>query len=148
MLITIKKSGWNFFNLFFNTKNLLYWGIAYWQCCGCFRWTGKELSHTHTRNHSPPNPLPVQAGTAEFPVLYNRFLLVIHLKYTSVYMTFSSSWNLNWDPLLQDQKLVVWVLHTQFQGTCGTLSLLWMTPPGASQGTPAWQSVFFSHHYH
>ena len=57
----------------------------------------KGLSHTHTCIHSPPNPPCIQAGTwhwAEFHVLYNRFLLVIHFKYSSVYMTFPNSLNI------------------------------------------------------
>lgn len=33
---------------------------------------------------------------------------------------------------------MVWVLHTQLQGTSGTLPPLWMTPPGSVQDTPAW----------
>ena len=57
------------------------------QCCDSFWWIAKGLSHTYTCIHSPPNSPPIQPATkhwAEFPVLYNRSLLVIHFKYSSV----------------------------------------------------------------
>ena len=59
--------------------------------CDSLRWTAKGLSHTCTCIHSLPNVPPIKAGTyhwAEFHVLYNRSVLVIHFKYRSVYMTF------------------------------------------------------------
>ena len=33
------------------------------QCCDCFTWTAKGLSHTYTGIHSPPNSPPIQAAT-------------------------------------------------------------------------------------
>ena len=54
----------------------------------------KGLSHTYTCIHSPPNSPPIQAATwhwAEFPVLYSRSLLVIHFKYSRVYMSIPKS---------------------------------------------------------
>ena len=42
-----------FFKLiFFNTRNILYWGIAAEQCCDGFRGTMKGLSQTYTCIHS------------------------------------------------------------------------------------------------
>ena len=44
--------------------------------------------------YSPLNSLPIQAATqhwAEFPMLYRRLLLVIHFKYSSVYMSILNS---------------------------------------------------------
>ena len=64
------------------------------QCCGGFRRTAKGLSLAWTCIHSPPNPSPIQADKShwvEFQVLYNRSSLVIHLEYSSVYMTFPNS---------------------------------------------------------
>ena len=58
---------------------------------GNFRWTTKELSHTYTCIHSPPNSSPIQAATyqsVEFLVLYSRALLVIHVNYSSVALAF------------------------------------------------------------
>ena len=52
-------------------------------------WTAKGLSHTYTCIHSPPDSPPIQAATqhwAEFPVLCSRTVLVIHFKYSSVYV--------------------------------------------------------------
>ena len=54
----------------------------------------RALSHTYTCIHSLPKPPPIQAATehwAEFPVLYRRSLLVIHFKYSSMYMSVPNS---------------------------------------------------------
>ena len=37
----------------------LYWGMADSQCCDSFRQTAKDLSHTYTCIHSPPNSPPI-----------------------------------------------------------------------------------------
>ena len=37
--------------IFFNTKNILYWGIPNWPYCDSFRWTLKGLSHTYACIH-------------------------------------------------------------------------------------------------
>ena len=63
-------------------------------CCNSFRWTVKGFSHTYTCFHSPPSSSLIQAAIgnwAEFPELYNRSSLVIHLKYSSVYMSIPNS---------------------------------------------------------
>ena len=68
--------------------------IANQQCFDSFRWTVKGLSHTYMCILSPPNSPPIQAATwhwAEFPVLSRRSLLVIHFKYSSVYMLIPNS---------------------------------------------------------
>ena len=55
-----------------------------------FRWTVMGLSHTYTCIPSPLNTPPIQAATkhwSEFHMLYRRSLLVIYLKYSSVYMS-------------------------------------------------------------
>ena len=59
-----------------------------------FGWTTERLSHAYSCIHSPLNSPPVQVATshrAEFPVLDGRSLLVIHFKYSSVYMSISNS---------------------------------------------------------
>ena len=63
----------------------------------------KGLGHTYTCIHSPPTPPLIQAGTehwAEFPLLYHRSVLVIHFKYSSVYMTgwciSKATWQSRW----------------------------------------------------
>ena len=89
----------NFLNLIFififNTKNTLYWGLADEQCCASSRWTVKRLTHIYVYPLSPrPLSHPIQAAAehwAEFPVPYNRSLLVIHFKYSSVYLWTSDS---------------------------------------------------------
>ena len=68
--------------------------IAYWQYCDSFRRTAKESSHTYACIHSPSNALPIQAAkwhSAEFPVLYSRSLLVIHFKYSHMYLSIPNS---------------------------------------------------------
>ena len=60
------------------------------QCCDRFRWTAKGRSHAYTCIHPPQDPPPIQAATwhwAESPVLYSRSLLVLHCKYSSVYIS-------------------------------------------------------------
>ena len=57
--------------------------------CDSFRWTVEGLSHIYTCFHSPLNPSPTQTATwpwAVFHELCNKSLLVIHIKYSSVYM--------------------------------------------------------------
>ena len=122
MFSILKNNFVNYVNLFFfsNTKSSLYWGIADYQYCDSFRWTVKGLSHTYTytytytytRIHSPPSTPPIQAGTwhwTEFHVLHNRFLLVIHFKYSSVCMTFPKSVTVpsHWQPWVH--FLSLWV---------------------------------------
>ena len=55
----------------------------------------KGLSHIYTWVHSPQTPLPSRLPHnikhRQFHVLYNRSLLVIHFKYSSVYVTFPKS---------------------------------------------------------
>ena len=54
----------------------------------------KGLSHTYTRIHFPPNSPPIQAATwhwAEFPVLYGRSLLGVHVKCSCLYMSIPNS---------------------------------------------------------
>ena len=54
-------------------------GIADSQCCDCFRWTAKELSHIYACNHSPPNP-PSHSDChimlSSVPCEYSRSLLL------------------------------------------------------------------------
>ena len=72
----------------------------------------KGLSYTVACIHSLLNPFPVQAGTwpwAEFQVSCDSFLLVIHFKYNSVYMTFPESLTIPspWQP--EVRFLSLWV---------------------------------------
>ena len=56
-----------------------------------------------TELNSPPNSPPIQAATyhwAEFPVLYSKSLLVIHFKYSSVYMSIPNSLTIPFQLLL------------------------------------------------
>ena len=67
--------------IFLKKLFILCWSTADQQCCDGFRRVVKDLGHTHTCIHSPPNSPPSQAATlhwAEFPALFNRSLLVIH----------------------------------------------------------------------
>ena len=74
---------------------ILYWGIADQQRWGdSSRLTVKRLSRTYTGIHSPLNAPPIQAATshwAGFHVLNSRSLLVMHFKYSSVYMSLPNS---------------------------------------------------------
>ena len=65
---------------------VLYWSIANLERCDSF-------SHIHTCIHFPPNSLPSRLphNSEQFPVLFRRSLLVIHFKYSSVYMLIPSS---------------------------------------------------------
>ena len=59
-----------------------------------FRWTVKGLSHTYMCIHSCLNTPPIQAATKHWSLLhmlYSRSLLVIYLKYSSVYMSIPNS---------------------------------------------------------
>ena len=47
----------NLFLFLFN-HFILCWSIANWQCCDCFRWTAKGLSHTSAGIHSSQHPHP------------------------------------------------------------------------------------------
>ena len=69
---------------------LEYTWLIMWQ----FQVQGEGLTYTYTRIHSPPNSPPIQAATwhwVEFPVLSIGSLLVIHFKYSSVYVPISNS---------------------------------------------------------
>ena len=67
----------------FNKKKpfILYWNTADQQCCGNFRWTAKELSHTYTCMHSPLNCSPIQVNififipTQLLTVLFSYFFM-------------------------------------------------------------------------
>ena len=68
--------------------------IVDWECCDSFRWKWRELAIHNTCIHSPQNGPPFQAVIqhwVEFRVLYSRALLVIHFKYSSMYMTIPNS---------------------------------------------------------
>ena len=74
--------GFSFFLSFFSFN--FYWSRVDLQCCVNFRCTAKWISHTYT--HSFLDSFPIKAITeywVEFPVLYNRFLLVRHWGFSS-----------------------------------------------------------------
>ena len=66
--------------LFKKKTFILYWNTADQQCCGDFRWTAKELSHTYTCIHSLLNCSPIQVNififipTQSLTVLFHTFL--------------------------------------------------------------------------
>ena len=63
-------------------------------CCDHVKWIVKGLSLTFRCIHSPPSPSPIQAAAeqgAEFPVLHSRSLLVLHFKYSNMYMLIPNS---------------------------------------------------------
>jgi len=76
-----------------NKKNpSLYWATDDLQCCDSFRWTVKGFSLMYP--FSPKLPTSVQAATqhwTEFLVLYSKSLLVIHFKYSNVYVSIPNS---------------------------------------------------------
>ena len=83
---------------------ILYWGIAGQQCCDIMV-SGKQKKNSTI--HSPPNPSSQPAfhiNWVEFHVLCYRSLLVVHFKYSSVYMSIpnsisilsSPSWQCGW----------------------------------------------------
>ena len=67
-----------FFHFHFDSRNNLFWVIANWKCCVCFRWTVKGGRHTCT--HSPSKLPPIQAITWHWRELH-VLLIIIHLKY-------------------------------------------------------------------
>ena len=72
---------------------------------------GRNHIYIYVCVHSPPNSPPIQATTshaAESPVLHIGSLLVIHFKYSSVYMSIPNSlWALiNWFPSLEDKEAI------------------------------------------
>ena len=72
--------------LFFLTFNFVLgysWSTMLWY--KGFRWTAKELSHTVSPKL--PSQIGFHINWVEFHVLDGRSLLVIHFKYSSVYMT-------------------------------------------------------------
>ena len=69
-------------------------GYSQVKMCDSFRWTVKGLIHMYTCIHSPSNSPPLQAAKkhwAEFHVLYSRSFLVIHFKYSGVYIFIPNS---------------------------------------------------------
>ena len=84
----------------------------------------KGLSHIYTCIHSSPNSPPIQAATehwAEFLGLYSRSLLVIHFKYSSVYMCYFSqvkkTLTINWPWWLRSEgNLTMEGLPSPFPG--------------------------------
>ena len=80
----------SWFTLMYLFKIILYWRTANGQCCD----TAKGPRHACTCTHSSPNSPPIQAAAwcwSGSPVLYSRTLLVIHFKYSSVYISISNS---------------------------------------------------------
>ena len=61
------------------------------QCCDGFRGTAQALRHTYTCIRYPPNPSHpgCPATVSEFPMLYSRSWLAIHVKHSSVHIPLS-----------------------------------------------------------
>ena len=73
-------------NILFKNFKILYWNIVDLQSC-VSRCTAKWFSYPCTCNYSLSNSFPIQVITeywSEFPVLYNRSLLVLYLIYICV----------------------------------------------------------------